>query len=141
MSVKSKIQQIRKDTGLTQADMASKIGISRQAYRAIELGKSVPTTETALRLARSLKTTVGDLFWLDDNSPEEILDRSIIPVSFNSKIHHIRKNAGFTQTDMAKAIGISRQAYIAIELGKSVPTTETSLRLARSLKTTVEDLF
>ena len=68
MAVKSKLQKTRKDIGLTQTDMANAAGISRQAYTSIESGKSVPSTEIALRLARKLKTTVEDLFWLDDNS-------------------------------------------------------------------------
>jgi DNA-binding XRE family transcriptional regulator len=66
MAVKSKIQQVRKAAGLTQADLAQIVGISRQAYTAIESGKSVPSTEIALHLARALKTTVDELFWLDE---------------------------------------------------------------------------
>ena len=68
MAIKSKIQRIRKEAGLTQGDLASAAGISRQAFTAIESGKSVPSTTIALRLARKLKTTVEDLFWLDDDS-------------------------------------------------------------------------
>ena len=66
MAVNSKLQTIRKNAGLTQSELAAAVGISRQAYTAIETGKSVPSTEIALRLAYALKTTVEDLFWLDD---------------------------------------------------------------------------
>ena len=66
MAVKSKIQQFRKESRFTQADLANEAGISRQAYTAIESGKSVPSTEIALRLARALKVRVEDLFELDD---------------------------------------------------------------------------
>ena len=76
MAVKSKIQTIRKDAGLTQTDLADAAGISRQAYTAIESGKSVPSTEIALRLARKLKTTVEDLFWLDDDSDKSCPGRT-----------------------------------------------------------------
>jgi putative molybdopterin biosynthesis protein len=72
MTVKSKVQQIRKAAGLTQADLAKMIGISRQAYTSIESGKSVPSTEVALQLAKALHTTVDDLFWLDEG-----LDRTV----------------------------------------------------------------
>jgi molybdate-binding protein/DNA-binding XRE family transcriptional regulator len=68
MSIKSKIHQFRKEVGLTQTDLAEAAGISRQAYTAIESGKSVPSTEIALRLARILHTKVDELFWLDDGS-------------------------------------------------------------------------
>ena len=68
MSIKSKIHQLRKEAGLTQTGLADAAGISRQAYTAIESGKSVPSTEIALRLARILHTTVDELFWLEDGS-------------------------------------------------------------------------
>jgi putative molybdopterin biosynthesis protein len=68
MVVKSKIYQLRKDVRFTQTDLAKAAGISRQAYTSIEKGKSVPSTEVALRLARALKTSVEDLFWLEDDS-------------------------------------------------------------------------
>ena len=68
MSIKSKVYQLRKEAGITQTGMAAAGGISRQAYTAIESGKSVPSTEIALRLARILHTTVDELFWLDDGS-------------------------------------------------------------------------
>jgi molybdate-binding protein/DNA-binding XRE family transcriptional regulator len=72
MSIKSKILQIRREAGLTQTDLAEAAGISRQAYTAIESGKAVPSTEIALRLARKLKVTVENLFWLDDNKDKII---------------------------------------------------------------------
>jgi putative molybdopterin biosynthesis protein len=72
MSIKSKILQVRKEAGLTQTDLAEAAGISRQAYTAIESGKAVPSTEIALRLARKLKVTVENLFWLDDNKDKII---------------------------------------------------------------------
>jgi putative molybdopterin biosynthesis protein len=66
MVVKSKIHQIRKNAGLTQTVLAKAAGISRQAYTAIETGKSVPSTEVALRLAHALQKKVEDLFWLEE---------------------------------------------------------------------------
>jgi molybdate-binding protein/DNA-binding XRE family transcriptional regulator len=77
MVVKSLIHQIRKDAGLTQAELAQAAGISRQAYTAIESGKSVPSTEVALRLALKLQKTVEDIFWLDD-SPERVVRAELI---------------------------------------------------------------
>ena len=52
-----------------------------------------------------------------------------------------RLAAGLSQTALARQAAISRQAYVAIETGKSVPSTEVSLRLARALGCTVESLF
>jgi len=72
MTIKSKILEVRKEAGLTQTELAGAAGISRQAYTAIESGKAVPSTEIALRLARKLKVTVENLFWLEDNKDKII---------------------------------------------------------------------
>ena len=66
MAVKNNLRQIRKSANLTQANVADAVGISRQAYVNIELGKSIPSTWTVLKLASLLQTTVEELFWLDD---------------------------------------------------------------------------
>jgi putative transcriptional regulator len=66
MAVKNNLRQIRKSANLTQANVADAVGISRQAYVNIELGKSIPSTWTVLKLASLLQTTVEALFWLDD---------------------------------------------------------------------------
>jgi len=66
--VKSKIREFREDAGFTQAGLAKAASISRQAYAAIEAGRSVPSTEAALRLARALHTSVEDLFQLGDDA-------------------------------------------------------------------------
>ena len=72
MAVKTRLQVFRKDAGLTQADLAEAVGISRQAYAAIEAGRAVPSTEVALRLGRRLHTTVEELFRLDDDSNDAV---------------------------------------------------------------------
>lgn len=66
MSVKSKLREARKKAGLTQDDIAAAVGITRQAYNAIEQAKAVPSTEIALKLGRKLQASVEDLFYLDD---------------------------------------------------------------------------
>jgi molybdate-binding protein/DNA-binding XRE family transcriptional regulator len=68
MSVKNNLHTARKKAGLTQEELAQSGKISRQAYVAIESGKSVPSTEVALRIARKLNARVEDLFCLDDGT-------------------------------------------------------------------------
>jgi molybdate-binding protein/DNA-binding XRE family transcriptional regulator len=59
----------RRNAGLSQLALSGRAGISRQAYASLESGKSSPSTEVALRLARSLETTVEDLFSLAEERP------------------------------------------------------------------------
>lgn len=53
----------------------------------------------------------------------------------------IRRNRGVGATDLARQVGISRQTIYAIETGAYVPNTEVTLKLARILEVSVEELF
>ena len=61
--------------------------------------------------------------------------------TLDSNLKSARLSAGLSQAALAAKAGVSRQAYLAIESGRSVPSTEVSLRLARALGSTVESLF
>jgi putative molybdopterin biosynthesis protein len=63
------LRERRLDRGWTQERLGREAGITRQSYAAIEAGRSVPSTEVALRLARALGATVEELFPLPDESP------------------------------------------------------------------------
>jgi len=53
----------------------------------------------------------------------------------------VRRSRGISAADLAKLVGVSRQTVYAIEAGTYVPNTEVTLRLARELQVTVEELF
>jgi len=46
-----------------------------------------------------------------------------------------------TQEDLAKQIGVTRQAINSIELGKYVPSTVLALKLSKFFGKTVNDIF
>ncbi len=50
--------------GLTQQQLADRVGVTRQTILSIEKGKYSPTVGLALRLARVLGVAVEDLFSL-----------------------------------------------------------------------------
>lgn len=60
------LKDYRQAAGLTQADLAAKVSVSRKTINTIENGVFVPTTVLALRLARELNCRVEDLFSLRD---------------------------------------------------------------------------
>jgi len=63
-SVANTIKVHRAHRNWTQADLAARIGVSRQAVNAIETGKFIPSTWLALRMAEVFETTVEKLFRL-----------------------------------------------------------------------------
>lgn len=58
-----------------------------------------------------------------------------------TKLAQLRAKRGLGATQLAAKAGVSRQTIYAIEAGTYVPNTVVSLKLARVLETTVEDLF
>lgn len=58
-----------------------------------------------------------------------------------NRIKELRRAMGYRQEDLAAALGVSRQTIIAIENNKYDPTLGLAMKLARYLRTTVEELF
>ena len=56
--------------GMTQQDLADRIGVTRQTVLAIEKGKYSPSVGLALRLARVFGTTVEALFTLAEGEDD-----------------------------------------------------------------------
>jgi len=57
----------RAKRNITQAELAKALNVSRQTINSIELGKFIPSTVLALRLANYFKVKVEDIFFLDDD--------------------------------------------------------------------------
>lgn len=57
---------MRSEAGLTQADLAEQVGVSRKTINTVENGIFVPSTLLALKLARALGAPVEAIFFLDD---------------------------------------------------------------------------
>lgn len=64
--MKNRIKVERAEHDMTQADLANKIGVSRQSINAIEKGKYVPSAVLALKIARLFKKPAEDIFILED---------------------------------------------------------------------------
>ena len=60
--VRNLVQERRTLAGLTQEELAEKVGVSRQTVIAIEKGKYTPSVLLALKLARFFKVPVDTLF-------------------------------------------------------------------------------
>lgn len=65
--MKNKIKIERAVHNLTQADLAEKIGVSRQTINAMEAGKYIPSTLLALKISQLFGKNVNDIFELEEN--------------------------------------------------------------------------
>ncbi|MDN3497152.1 helix-turn-helix transcriptional regulator [Planococcus sp. APC 4015] len=65
--VTNTIRALREAGGLTQADLAGRIGVTRQTLIAIEQGRYSPTLELAFQISRVFGVSLDDVF----HYPEE----------------------------------------------------------------------
>ena len=58
-----------------------------------------------------------------------------------NRLRDAREARGWTQAELAAAIGVSRKTINTVENGVFIPSTVVALKLAAALNTTVEKLF
>ena len=73
----NRLRELRERHGLSQGDLARRLGVSRQTINAVETDKYDPSLPLALRMAKLFRVAVPDLFidqWEVDSDNE--LDRT-----------------------------------------------------------------
>ena len=60
---KVKLARVEKD--LTQAQLAQKVGVTRQTIGLIEKNEYNPSLQLCISIAKTLDKTLNDLFWED----------------------------------------------------------------------------
>jgi putative transcriptional regulator len=65
--MKNTIKIERAIANITQAELAEKIGVSRQTINAIESNRFVPSTVLALKLSRLFNKSVNEIFQLEES--------------------------------------------------------------------------
>ena len=60
------MKEARARAGLSQQELADKLGVSRQTINAIEKGDYNPTIKLCVGICRVLGLTLNDLFWNEE---------------------------------------------------------------------------
>ncbi len=58
-----------------------------------------------------------------------------------NNLEELRRKAGLTQQELSEAAEVSRKSINAIENGIYVPSTVLALKIAKTLRCQVEDVF
>lgn len=99
----ARLRSRRRDRGLTTDDLGDLAGVSAQVVSAWETGRYLPTPHLLGRVAAALHITIEDLVVLPQ-------DKALLS--------DLRGQAGLTQSEVAKAVGVSPSTMARIEKGR-----------------------
>ena len=69
--LKSRLRVLRAERDWSQADLAARVGVSRQAINAIETGRYDPSLPLAFKLAKVFDALIEEIFRLDGDPPRD----------------------------------------------------------------------
>jgi putative transcriptional regulator len=61
----NRLKEKRTELGLTQAELAEHVGVTRKTVNTVENGVFTPSALLAIKLARALSVPVEELFWIE----------------------------------------------------------------------------
>jgi len=70
--VKNSLPVLRAKLGWSQAELAERLGVSRQTVNALERGKYDPSLPLAFRIARLFGRAIEDIFEPEDHDPGSV---------------------------------------------------------------------
>lgn len=86
MEFSERLKNLRKEAGLTQVDVAEKLGISQPAYASWERGVKKPTQENLIKLSKILYVSVDYLLGnTESKQTSDVLEDIELLFRMNSK--------------------------------------------------------
>ncbi len=74
----NRLKEVREGLGLTQEEVAKRMGWSKQRYNTVERNKKVPSILLALKLANALECDVNDIYKLTMVSKKDIVENKVL---------------------------------------------------------------
>lgn len=128
MSIGRNIRYYRKKAGLTQQELAIKIGISRPGLGNYEGGGRTPNSVHICAIAKALNVSIDALF------SEEL------PLTLGEKIVNARLKKGLNQKELADILNITPASIARYENNKREPNLSTLSKISDVLEIDISDL-
>jgi len=70
--IANRIKKLRESAGMTQAELAKQLGLTRSGVNAWEMGITVPSTQYIVELAQFFKVSADYLLGLEDSASLDV---------------------------------------------------------------------
>ena len=140
MTLAERLAALRKQAKLSQADVAEKLSLSRQAVSKWESGKGLPSLIAYSVLSYLYGISVDMIL-----SGKEAEDDHTLPKLKNQQFHEAlreaRRHRKISQESLAQSLSVSRQSVSKWESGKAEPDADHLIALAELLKVSLSQLL
>lgn len=139
-----RIVELRKQRGLTQAELARSIGISRSALSLYEIEKREPDIETLNKLASLLEVPVGYIL----GNEQEVIDYANYTMStpefaldFKMKIRSLMAEQKMSEVEFSERTGFNYEEKDSYLYGNRIPSIEDLIKIAAALNVSTDYLL
>lgn len=139
-----RIVELRKRQGLTQAELARAVGISRSALSLYEIEKREPDIETLSKLATLFNVPVG---YILGNEHEVIdyanytMDTPEFALGLKMRIQDLIAEQELSEDEFAKRTGFSKEEKDDYLYGNKIPSIEDLIKIAGALNVLTDYLL
>jgi len=139
-----RIVELRKRQGLTQAELARSLGISRSALSLYEIEKREPDIETLSKLSSLFKVSVG---YILGNEHEVIdyanytMDTPEFAFNFKMRIHDLMIEQKISEDEFAKRTGFHTEGKDNCLYGNKIPSIENLIKISEELNVSTDYLL
>lgn len=139
-----RIKQLRKSSGLTQAELGNKLGVIKQTVSSWENDVSSPNSDTLSSMARIFNVTVDYLLGNEKAGIDYAnyqMDTSEFIGSFMDRLKEILKEKGIPEKDFSAITGFHPDDADAYLYGNRIPSIEDLIKLSGSLHVSADYLL
>ncbi len=139
-----RIVELRKRQGLTQAELARAMGISRSALSLYEIEKREPDIDTLSKLASLFNVPVG---YILGNEHEVIdyanytMDTPEFAFNFKMRIRDLMAEQKMSENEFAKRTGFHTEEMDSYLYGNKIPSLEDLIKISKALNVSTDYLL
>lgn len=140
LTLSERLAALRKQAKLSQAEVAAKLSLSRQAVSKWESGKGLPSL-IAYSVLSSLYGISVDMILSGKETEEDTTLPNTKGKSFSDALRTVRRHRKISQEEVATNLLVSRQSVSKWESGKAEPDADHLIALAELLKVSLTQLL
>ena len=139
-----RIVELRKKRGLTQAELARSIGISRSALSLYEIEKREPDIDTLGKLSTLFEVPVGYILGKEQEITDYAnytMDTPEFALDFKMRIRDLLAEQKMSEEEFAERAGFNYQEKDSYLYGNRIPSIEDLIKIAGALSVSTDYLL